>query len=124
MTADRDSDTVAAHLARDRRYRELLEQRTNIDLTLRVLAYTILTENEYIPNIEEFLDLPCNSVIDALDGLAPIVACETNKTIRFADNAFPDFLLNETRAAEFYIDWGVWHARFAHHYFERMKTGM
>ncbi|KJA14050.1 hypothetical protein HYPSUDRAFT_72763 [Hypholoma sublateritium FD-334 SS-4] len=122
MTADQDSKTVT-RLAQDRRYRELLEQRTNIDLTLRVLAYTILAENEYIPNIEEFLDLPCNSVINALAGLAPIVVCGTNKTIHFVDDAFPDFLLDETRSAKFYIDWGVWHAKFSHHYFERMKTG-
>ena len=115
---------VAESRLDDTRYRELLKQRP-IDLTLSVLAYTILTEREYIPDIEEFLDLPSNSVIDALAGLAPVVACETNTTGNVVvDDDFVDFLLDKTRSAEFHIDWDVWHARFAHHYFERIRLGM
>ena len=118
-----DAPVVESRLD-DTRYRELFEQRTNLDLTLSVLAYTILTEREYIPDIEEFLDLPSNSVIDALAGLAPVVACESNTGSVIVDDDFVDFLLEKTRSAEFHIDWDVWHARFSHHYFERIRLGM
>ncbi len=119
-----DAPIAESHLD-DSRYRELLEQRTNLDLTFSILAYTILTEREYIPDIEEFLDLPSNSVIGALAGLEAVVACETDTTGNvIVDDDFVDFLLEKTRSAEFHIDWDVWHARFAHHYFERIRLGV
>lgn len=113
-------DTPFAQL--DALYRHIFSTVGDLQSALRVLAYSILAEEEYTNVIERILHLPDGAVRVALADLASVLMCK-NFVIKYLHASIPDFLLDPVRSQEYYISPAYWNAEFACHWYQEYKLG-
>ncbi|KJA20320.1 hypothetical protein HYPSUDRAFT_816183 [Hypholoma sublateritium FD-334 SS-4] len=77
-----------------------------------ILAAAILSVTPFKPHICDLLDISADDIAVALADLTSVVS-DTRKEISFLHASLPDFLLDQSRAQQYYIDKGVWCEQFA-----------
>ncbi|KJA16850.1 hypothetical protein HYPSUDRAFT_46998 [Hypholoma sublateritium FD-334 SS-4] len=99
----------------DALYRHIFSQ-VHDHRAISILAVVILSDFPYIKHICEMLDITSNDIHVALADLTSVISyigARDGTAITFLHASLPDFLLDESRAQQFYIDKGLWHAQFA-----------
>ncbi|KAF9479883.1 hypothetical protein BDN70DRAFT_662104 [Pholiota conissans] len=107
-------DTPFAQL--DALYQHIFSSISNIDITLSILAYSILMRHTDIATITKFFDMPIGTVEAGLVDLSSVIACKGGYVI-YLHASLPDFLLDESRSQQFYVSPSQWHTAFAHRWF-------
>ncbi len=70
----------------------------------------------------ENLDITYEDIAVALGDLTSVISCDSE--ITFLHASLPDFLLDQSRSQQYYIDKGLWCEKFAIHYLTKGKGGM
>ncbi|KJA20306.1 hypothetical protein HYPSUDRAFT_815991 [Hypholoma sublateritium FD-334 SS-4] len=96
----------------DALYRHIFSEVHDITHVTAILAVVILSKFLYRGHICAMLDIADNDITVALADLTSVVS-DAGVQISFLHASLPDFLLDQSRAQQYYIDKGVWCERFA-----------
>ena len=106
----------------DALYRHIFSQVQNITRVTGILAVAIFgfSEAQHIRKMFGILD---NDIEIALVDLASVVSYDTDE-ITFLHASLPDFLLDQSRSQQYYIDKGLWCEKLAIKYLSKGDGGM
>ena len=106
----------------DALYRHIFSQVQNITRVTGILAVAIFSFSKGW-HIREMFDILDNDIAIALGDLTSVVSYDEDE-ITFLHASLPDFLLDESRAQQYYIDKGLWCEQLAIKYLGKGKGGM
>ena len=97
--------TPFAHL--DALYRHIFSNIQDLFATTKILAYVVMGHVSLISQTARFFNIPVANVHVELSDLASVISCERDN-IRFLHASLPDFLRDQSRSGEYYIDKATW----------------
>ena len=106
----------------DALYRHIFSQVHDINCVTEILAVTILggSFTGYICDVVDFTD---DDIAVALGDLTSVVSYDEDE-ITFLHASLPDFLLDQSRAQQYYIDKGLWCEQLAIKFLSMETSGM
>ena len=107
----------------DALYRHIFSQVDDIDRTSFILAWAIFGVDGLYPKVQSFFGMHLDSVRVLLAELASVVAYEDGR-VHFLHLSLPDFLLDQARSQEYYLDKKIWCTRLCIHCFHRISAGL
>lgn len=133
-----EGDSVTPFPQLDALYRHILSQVHDITRVTAILAVVVLSGLPYRYHLCEMLDIIDDDIDVALGDLTSIISnnrlgSRRRKTpfsgdddadIRFLHASLPDFLLDQSRSQQYFIDKGLWCAQLAVSYLNKKLVGM
>ena len=100
-------------------YRHILSQIQDADRTFLILAWAIFNPDHSIENGFSSCD-----IVVLLADLASVLCYSKEDGFRFLHASLPDFLLDQTRSQEYYLDKKIWCTRLSIYCFCATSVGM
>ncbi len=107
----------------DALYQHIFSQVHNISQVTEILAAVILGVISAKEIIKDTIGIAYDDIDIALADLASVVSYDTD-FITFLHASLPDFLLDQSRSQQYYIDKGLWCEQLAIKYLSKGKNSM
>lgn len=104
----------------DALYQHIFSRVQNMERVAMILAYVWL-DNHYEADCSKNLGIPKEEICILFSDLTSVISCNANGAISFLHASLTDFLFDQSRSKQYYIDIAAWRTNFTILFLDNLK---